>query len=64
MYNGKICSMDHSHICQTDIFLSHKFKKYNKREQLYEVPAIKKRGTGIKNQLKRRVPDVLAQMAS
>ena len=56
--------MDHSHICQTDIFLSHKFKKYNKREQLYEVPAIKKRGTGIKNQLKRRVPDVLAQMAS
>jgi hypothetical protein len=35
----------HSHICQTktnDTFLSHKFKKYTKQEQLYEVATIKK----------------------
>jgi len=34
----------HSHISQTetnDIFLSHKFKKYIKHKQLYEVSAIK-----------------------
>jgi len=54
----------HSHICRTDIFLSHKFKKYNKQEQLYEIPVIKKRGTGTKKQPKKWVSDVLAQMAS
>ena len=56
----------HSHSCQTetnDIFLSHKLKKHTKQVQLYEVPAIKNHDTGIKNQPKIWVPDVLAQMA-